>query len=55
MNKYQVVSKRVQGMYVAFDDFNTGLRNTVWLNLVTAPRPLGREGRFGAPPASAHR
>ena len=23
--------------------------------LVTAPRPLGREGRFGAPPASAHR
>jgi len=32
VNKYQVVRKRVQGMYVAFDDFNTGLRNTVWLN-----------------------
>jgi len=31
INKYQVVNKRVQGMYVAFDDFNTGLRNTVWL------------------------
>ena len=31
VNKYQVVNKRVQGMYVAFDDFNTGLRNTVWL------------------------
>lgn len=32
VNKYQVVNKRVQGMYVAFDDFNTGLRNTVWLS-----------------------
>jgi peptide/nickel transport system substrate-binding protein len=32
VNKYQVVRKRVQGMYVAFDDFNTGLRNNVWLN-----------------------
>ena len=32
VNKYQVVRKRVQGMYVAFDDFNTGLRNTVWLS-----------------------
>ena len=32
VNKYQVVNKRVQGMYVAFDDFNTGLRNNVWLN-----------------------
>ncbi|MFN0154910.1 MAG: ABC transporter substrate-binding protein [Gaiella sp.] len=31
VNKYQVVNRRVQGMYVAFDDFNTGLRNTVWL------------------------
>jgi peptide/nickel transport system substrate-binding protein len=31
VNKYQVVRKRVQGMYVSFDDFNTGLRNTVWL------------------------
>ena len=31
VNKYQVVNKRVQGMYVAFDDFNTGLRNNVWL------------------------
>ena len=30
--KYQVVRKRVQGMYVAFDDFNTGLRNNVWLS-----------------------
>jgi peptide/nickel transport system substrate-binding protein len=32
VSKYQVVNKRVQGMYVAFDDFNTGLRNTVWLS-----------------------
>ncbi len=32
VTKYQVVRKRVQGMYVAFDDFNTGLRNTVWLS-----------------------
>ena len=32
MNKFQVVRKRVQGMYVAFDDFNTGLRDTVWLS-----------------------
>jgi peptide/nickel transport system substrate-binding protein len=32
VNKYQVVRKRVQGMYVSFDDFNTGLRSTVWLN-----------------------
>ncbi len=32
VQKYQVVRKRVQGMYVAFDDFNTGLRNTVWLS-----------------------
>ena len=32
VNKYQVVRKRVQGMYVAFDDFNTGLRNNVWLS-----------------------
>ena len=32
VKKYQVVRKRVQGMYVAFDDFNTGLRNTVWLS-----------------------
>ena len=31
VNKYQVVRKRVQGMYVSFDDFNTALRNTVWL------------------------
>ena len=31
IRKYQVVRKRVQGMYVAFSDFNTGLR-TVWLN-----------------------
>ena len=31
IKKYQVVRKRVQGMYVAFSDFNTGLRN-VWLN-----------------------
>jgi len=31
IKKYQVVRKRVQGMYVAFSDFNTGLR-TVWLN-----------------------
>ena len=32
VNKFQVVRRRVQGMYVAFDDFNTGLRNTVWLS-----------------------
>jgi ABC-type microcin C transport system permease subunit YejB len=32
VNKYQVVNKKVQGMYVAFDDFNTGLRNNVWLS-----------------------
>lgn len=32
VQKFQVVRKRVQGMYVAFDDFNTGLRNTVWLS-----------------------
>ena len=31
IKKYQVVRKRVQNMYVAFSDFNTGLR-TVWLN-----------------------
>ena len=31
IKKYQVVRNRVQGMYVAFSDFNTGLRN-VWLN-----------------------
>ncbi len=32
VNKFQVVRRRVQGMYVSFDDFNTGLRSTVWLN-----------------------
>jgi peptide/nickel transport system substrate-binding protein len=32
VSKFQVVRRRVQGMYVSFDDFNTGLRNTVWLN-----------------------
>jgi peptide/nickel transport system substrate-binding protein len=32
VNKYQVVRKRVQGMYVAFSDFNTGLRDSVWLS-----------------------
>ena len=32
IKKYQVVRKRVQGMYVAFSDFNTGLRDTVWLS-----------------------
>jgi len=31
IKKYQVIRKRVQGMYVAFSDFNTGLRN-VWLS-----------------------
>ena len=31
IRKYQVVRKRVQNMYVAFSDFNTGLRN-VWLD-----------------------
>jgi peptide/nickel transport system substrate-binding protein len=32
VQKFQVVRRRVQGMYVSFDDFNTGLRSTVWLN-----------------------
>jgi peptide/nickel transport system substrate-binding protein len=31
IKKYQVVRKRVQNMYVAFSDFNTGLR-TAWLS-----------------------
>jgi peptide/nickel transport system substrate-binding protein len=31
IKKYQVVRKRVQNMYVAFNDFNTGLRQ-VWLS-----------------------
>lgn len=31
IKKYQVVRKRVQNMYVAFSDFNSGLRN-VWLS-----------------------
>jgi peptide/nickel transport system substrate-binding protein len=31
IKKYQVVRKRVHNMYVAFSDFNTGLRN-VWLD-----------------------
>jgi len=31
IKKYQVIRKRVHGMYVAFSDFNTGLRN-VWLS-----------------------
>ena len=32
VQKFQAVRRRVQGMYVSFDDFNTGLRSTVWLN-----------------------
>jgi hypothetical protein len=31
IRKYQVFTKRVQNMYVAFSDFNTGLR-TAWLS-----------------------
>lgn len=31
VSKFQVVRKRVKNMYVAFSDFNTGLRN-VWLD-----------------------
>ena len=31
IKKYQVVRRRVKNMYVAFSDFNTGLRN-VWMN-----------------------
>jgi peptide/nickel transport system substrate-binding protein len=31
IKKYQVIRKRVKNMYVAFSDFNTGLR-TVWLS-----------------------
>jgi len=31
IKKYQVVNKRVKNMYVAFSDFNTGIRN-VWLD-----------------------
>ena len=32
VSKFQVVRKRVKNMYVAFSDFNTGLRDTVWLS-----------------------
>ena len=54
VQKYQVVRKRVQGMYVAFDDFNTGLRNTRVAQLVTVAVLVDREGcRSGAPSASA--
>lgn len=31
VQKFQVVRRRVQGMYVAFSDFNTGLRDSVWV------------------------
>jgi peptide/nickel transport system substrate-binding protein len=31
VNKYQVVNKKLQGMYVAFTDFNTGLPRNAWL------------------------
>jgi ABC-type transport system substrate-binding protein len=31
VNKYQVVNKNLQNMYVAFTDFNTGLRSA-WLS-----------------------
>ncbi len=32
VQKFQVIRKRVQGMYVAFSSFNTGLRDSVWLS-----------------------
>jgi hypothetical protein len=31
VSKYQVVNAKLQDMYVAFTDFNTGLRSTAWL------------------------
>ena len=31
VNKYQVVNTKLQGMYVAFTDFNTGLGTTAWM------------------------
>jgi peptide/nickel transport system substrate-binding protein len=31
VNKYQVVNAKLQDMYVAFTDFNTGLRTTAWM------------------------
>lgn len=31
VNKYQVVSSKLQDMYVAFTDFNTGLSRNAWL------------------------
>ncbi len=31
VNKYQVVNAKLQGMYVAFTDFNTGLVRNAWL------------------------
>jgi peptide/nickel transport system substrate-binding protein len=31
VNKYQVVNSKLQGMYVAFTDFNTGLARNAWL------------------------
>jgi peptide/nickel transport system substrate-binding protein len=32
VSKFQVVRSRVQGMYVAFSDFNTGLHTSVWVD-----------------------
>ena len=32
VSKYQVVNAKLQDMYVAFTDFNTGLRSTAWLS-----------------------
>ena len=54
IKKYQVVRKRVQNMYVAFSDFNTGLRTRV-AERVTDGSPVDREGRRfgGVPPTSA--
>ena len=46
--------KRVQGMYVAFATSTRGSATRV-ARLVTAPRPLGREGRASAAPSRLRR
>ena len=47
IKKYQVIRKRVKNMYVAFSDFNTGLRN-VWLNGDATAVPSTRRGAAAA-------
>ena len=54
VNKYQVVRKRVQGMYVAFSDFNTGSAGHGVAQLVTDRHArAGRGARQGTPPGPA--